>query len=104
MSGEGPPELTAALQLIDLATARGFSFTLATSGEELPVWGERETPEYRDVIFLGGLTGNCNAARGRRASLLVPGELVIAARVSGDALTVLHTACHHWPIEEEWLG
>lgn len=43
MSGEGPPELTAALQLIDLATARGFSFTLATSGEELPVWGERET-------------------------------------------------------------
>jgi len=37
-------------------------------------------------------------ARRRRSSLVVPGGLPVVQRVSGDALTVLHTVVTDWPV------
>lgn len=81
-------DLVAVMRLLVRAQREGFAF-----------WGERETAEYRDAIFLGYLTGGgvCNAARIRRALRIPPGEQLFAERVSGDALTVLRTVCQDWP-------
>lgn len=89
--GDNPRELTAAMRL---AEARGFRFMRVSPGAAW--WGERDTAQWNDIVFLGGISGNCNAARSRH-TLIIPGELLIAKRVEGDAYTVLHTVCEHWP-------
>lgn len=60
------------------------------------MFARRETIEYRDEIYIGGFGDSCHATRARRSSLVVPGGLPVTARVSGDALTVLHTVVTDW--------
>jgi hypothetical protein len=61
------------------------------------LFARRETLEYRDEIYLGGFSDSCYATRVRKSSLIVPGGLPLSARVSGDALTVLHVVVSDWP-------
>jgi hypothetical protein len=90
------PEVAAAKRLLDRARDSGFAFERVAPGEDGPLRGVRESVDWRDEIYLGGFSGACNAARRRRSSLIVPGGLPVAQRVSGDALTVLHTVVTDW--------
>ena len=90
------PELVAAKRLLDLAKSQGFTFQRISPGPDGPLFARRETTEHRDEIYLGGFSGFCHATRTRKFSLLVPGGLPITARVSGDALSVLHTVVTDW--------
>jgi hypothetical protein len=87
------PELAAAKRLLDLAKDRGFRFWRTAPGEDGPLWGERESLEWLDTIFLAGFSDSCNAARIHKSSLVVPHGSLVTERVSGDAIEVLHTAC-----------
>jgi hypothetical protein len=60
--------------------------------------GVREAPQWRNEIYLAGFwaLNSCSATRRRRCALVVPGGLPIAERVSGDALTVVHTVLSDW--------
>lgn len=91
------PELTAAKRLLDLATSQGFAFQRIAPGPDGPLFARRETTDYRDEIYLGGFADSCHATRARKTSLLIPSGLPITVRVSGDALTVLHTVVTDWP-------
>jgi len=92
------PELAAAKRLLDEAKDRGFHFERVALGEDGPLRGVRDTPEHRDEIYLAGFAApeSCTAIRRRRSSLIVPGGLPVTARVTGDALTVLHTVVSDW--------
>ena len=92
------PEVAAAKRLLDTAKESGFAFTRTGPGEDAPLLGVRESVEWVDEIVLAGFwdAESCCAVRRRRCSLLVPGGLPVAQRVSGDALTVLHTVLCDW--------
>lgn len=94
------PDLAAAKRLLDAAKDAGFSFQRIAPGEDAPLRGVRQSTEWLDEIHLGGLWApqSCTAIRRRRSSLVVPGGLPVAQRVSGDALTVLHTVVTDWPV------
>ena len=87
------PELAAAKRLLDAAKDAGFAFTRIAPGEDGPLRGVRQTPQWVDEMYLAGFSQpqSCTAIRRRRYSLVVPGGLPVAARVDGDALEVLHT-------------
>lgn len=91
------PELTAAKRLLDLAKRRGFVFQRVAPGPDGPLFARRETIEYRDELYLGGFGHSCYAIRARKSSLIVPSGLPVTERVTGDALTVLHTVVSDWP-------
>ena len=90
------PELAAAERLLDAAKEQGFTFHRIAPGPDGPLLGVRETARYRDTCYLGGFGEGCSATRVRKYSLIVPGGLPLAAQVSGDALTVLHTVVSDW--------
>lgn len=93
------PELAAAKRLLDEAKGQGFRFERLAPGQDGPLRGVRDTPQHRDEIYLAGFTApeSCTAIRRRRrCSLIVPGGLPVTARVTGDALTVLHTVVSDW--------
>jgi hypothetical protein len=90
------PELRTAKRLLDLATSQGFAFQRVAPGEDGPLFARRETTEYRDEIYLGGFADSCHATRARKSSLVMPSGLPVTTRVSGDALTVLHTVVSDW--------
>jgi hypothetical protein len=94
------PELRAAKALLDAAKDAGFRFERIAPGPDGPLRGVRETVEFLDEIYLAGcaLPDSCTAIRRRRSSLVVPGGLPVTARVTGDALVVLHTVVSDWPI------
>jgi hypothetical protein len=92
------PQLRAAKRLLDLAKHEGFVFQRIAPGEDGPLFARRETIDYRDEIYLGGFNDSCHASRARKSSLIVPGGLPVTTRVTGDALTVLHTVVSDWPI------
>lgn len=96
------PELAAAKRLLDYAKDRGFAFQRIAPGPDGPLLGVRESMEWRDEIYLAGCgePDSCTAIRRRRYSLIVPGGLPIAERLSGDALTVLHTVLFAWRISD----
>jgi hypothetical protein len=91
------PELAAAKRLLDAAKDAGFSFARIALGEDGPVRGTRQTPQWVDEMYLAGFSQSCTAIRRRRCSLIVPGGLPVAKRVDGDALEVLHTVVTEWP-------
>ncbi len=84
--------------MLDEAKDRGFAFERTGPGEDAPLLGVRESVEWVDEIVLAGFSEaeSCCALRRRRSSLVVPGGLPVAERVSGDALTVLHTVLWDW--------
>ena len=92
------PEVAAAKRLLDDAKESGFVFERTGPGEDAPLLGVRESVKWVDEIILAGfwVADSCCAVRQRRCSLLVPGGLPVAQRVSGDALTVLHTVLSDW--------
>lgn len=90
------PELAAAKRLLDLAKSQGFTFQRIAPGPDGPLFARRETTAHRDEIYLGGFGDSCHATRARKSSLIVPGAPLITARVSGDALSVLHTVLSDW--------
>jgi hypothetical protein len=96
--GAESPQLRAAKRLLDLAKRQGFAFQRLAPGEDGPLFARRETIEYRDEIYLGGFNDSCHATRARKSSLIMPGGLPVTTRVSGDALTVLHTVVSDWTI------
>ncbi len=96
MPGADSPELTAAKRLLDAAKNQGFTFQRIAPGPDGPLLGVRETIEYRDTCYLSGFGEGCSSTRARKYSLIVPGGLPVAAQVSGDALTVLHTVVSDW--------
>lgn len=96
MSADGP-ELAAAKRLLDRARDQGFSFQRLAPGEDGPLLGVRESPQYRDQIYLGDFYSGCAATRARKSSLIVPGGLPVTTRVEGEALIVLHTVVNDWP-------
>jgi hypothetical protein len=96
MPGVDGPELTAAKRLLDAAKSQGFTFQRIAPGPDGPLLGVRETVEYRDTWYLSGFGEGCSATRARKYSLVLPGGLPISERVSGNALTVLHTVVSEW--------
>jgi hypothetical protein len=82
---------------MDVAHELGFHFDRIAEGPDGPLLGVRESIDWRDEIYLAGFSDSCTAIRRRRSSLIVPGGLPVAKRVSGDALTVLHTVVCDWP-------
>jgi hypothetical protein len=72
ISADGP-ELAAAKRLLDLAKDQSFVFQRVAPGEDGPLLGVRESPEYRDQIYLGDFYSGCTATRARKSSLIVPG-------------------------------
>lgn len=92
------PELRAAKRLLDLAKNQGFTFQRIAPGPDGPLFARRDTLDYRDEIYLGGFHDSCQATRARKSSLIVPSGLPITARVTGDALTVLHTVISDWDV------
>ena len=93
------PELRAAKSLLDAAKDAGFRFERIALGPDGPLRGVRETVEFLDEIYVTGCgqPDSCTALRRRRSSLIVPGGLPVTARVTGDALDVLHTVISDWP-------
>jgi hypothetical protein len=91
------PDLVAAMRLLDRAKDAGFTFQRLAPGEDGPLIGGRETIEYRDQIYLAGFGDSCHATRVRKSNLLTPSGLPIIERVTGDAVTVLHTVVTDWP-------
>jgi hypothetical protein len=98
MLGVDGSELTAAKRLLDAAKSQGFTFQRIAPGPDGPLLGVRETVEYRDTCYLAGFGDGCSATRARKYSLVVPGGLPITERISGNALTVLHTVVSEWAI------
>ncbi len=95
------PELAAAMRLLDEAKAAGFTFQRVASGEDGPLLGVRDTPEYRDQIYIADFSSGCSAARAQKSSLIVPGGLPVTARVVGDALCVLQTVVSDWQLPSD---
>ena len=93
------PELAAAKRLLDVAKDQGFTFQRIAPGPDGPLRGVRKTVAWIDKIYLAGCAqpDSCTAIRRRRSSLVVPGGLPVAARVTGDAITVLHTV-----VSDDW--
>lgn len=89
-------ELAAAKRLLDTAKDQGFTFERIALGEDAPLRGVRESLEWVDEVYLAGFSDSCHAVRRRRSSLVVPCGLPVAAQVTGDALTVLHTVVFDW--------
>ncbi|HYZ37265.1 MAG TPA: hypothetical protein VE673_11180 [Pseudonocardiaceae bacterium] len=90
------PELAAAKRLLDAAKDRGFTFERIALGQDAPLRGIRESTNWLDEVYVGGLSSGCCAARRRRYSLIVPGGLPVTERISGNALEVLHTVVFDW--------
>jgi len=94
------PDLVAGMRLLDLAKRHGFQFQRLAPGPDGPLWGIRETEDSQDTIYLGGFWApdSCSATRRRKSPLLVPDDLLVTERVSGDALNVLNTVVSYWPL------
>jgi hypothetical protein len=90
------PELAAAKRLLDAAKRGGFRFQRVAPGPDGPLWGVRETLDWRDTLYLAGFSTDCTATRARKSSLVLPDGLLVTQRVNGDALSVLHTVVCDW--------
>jgi hypothetical protein len=92
------PELEAAKRLLDAAKRGGFRFQRVAPGPDGPLWGVRETPQWRDTLYLAGFGQHCTATRVRKSSLIIPGGPVVAQCLDGDALSVLHAVVFDWQL------
>jgi hypothetical protein len=97
------PDLAATKRLLDAAKHGGFSFQRVAPGPDGPLWGVRETLDWRDTVYLAGFSTACTATRARKSSLIVPDGLLVTQRVDGDALSVLHAVVCDWdPLNPGW--
>jgi hypothetical protein len=93
------PDVVTGKRLLDAAKRHGFQFRRVAPGPDGPLWGVRDTEEWHDTLYLAGFwaPGSCSATRRRKSSLLVPGDLLVTDRVTGDALNVLNVVVCRWP-------
>jgi len=93
------PDVVIGMRLLDVAKRHGFQFRRIAPGPDGPLWGIRDTENWRDTVYLAGFWApdSCSATRRRKSSLLAPGDLLVTERVSGDALNVLNTVVSYWP-------
>jgi hypothetical protein len=78
-------------RLLDTTTRGGFSFQRgAPILPDGPLWGVRETLDWRDTSDLTGFGAACTATRARESALVVPDGLLGTQRVGGDAVSVPH--------------
>jgi hypothetical protein len=93
------PDVVIGMRLLDVAKRHGFTFRRIAPGPDGPLWGIRDTEHWHDTLYLSGFWApdSCSATRRRKSSLLVPGDLLVTDRVSGDALNVLNTVVSYWP-------
>lgn len=84
------PDVVIARRLLDHAKAHGFHFRRLAPGADGPLWGVRETGQWRDTVFIGGFSNSCSANRQRKSSLIVPAGLLVTDRIEGTALNVLN--------------
>lgn len=94
--GADSPDLAAAKQLLDAAKRGGFGFQRVAPGPDGPLWGVRETLQWRDTLYLAGFGKACSATRSRKSSLIVASGPLVTQRVDGDAISVLHTVVCDW--------
>lgn len=90
------PDLVAAKQLLDAAKQGGFRFVRVAPGPDGPLWGVRESLEWRDTLYLAGFGQACTATRARKFCLIVPSGPLVTKRIEGDAISVLHTVVRDW--------
>ena len=90
------PDLVAAKRLLDAAKRDGSSFQRVAPAPDGPLWGVRETLDWRDTIYLAGFGTACTTTRARKSSLIVPDGLLVTQRVGGDAVSVLRTVVCDW--------
>jgi hypothetical protein len=90
------PDLAAAKRLLDAAKRAGFCFQRLAPGPDGPLWGVRETLQWRDTLYLAGFDHACTATRARKSSLIITGGPLIIQRIGGDAISVLHTVVCDW--------
>lgn len=90
------PDLVVAKRLLDAAKRGGFRFQRVAPGLDGPLWGVRETLEWRDTIYLAGFGQACTATRARKSSLVIPGGPLVTEQIGGDAISVLHTVVCDW--------
>ncbi|MGH3856547.1 MAG: hypothetical protein ACRDR6_24270 [Pseudonocardiaceae bacterium] len=95
MSAQGP-DLAVAKRLLDAAKRGGFHFQRVAPGPDGPLWGVRETLDWRDTIYLAGFSQACTATRARKSSLIIPGGPLVTQRLDGDAVCVLRTVVCDW--------
>jgi len=93
------PDVVIGMRLLDVAKRHGFAFRRLAPGPDGPLWGVRDTDRWHDTVYVSGFWApdSCSATRRRKSPLLVPGELLVTERVSGDALNVLNTVVSYWP-------
>lgn len=84
------PDVVIGRRLLDHAKAHGFQFRRVAFGPDAPLWGVRESEQWRDTVFIGGFSDSCSATRQRKSSLIVPGDLLVTDRIEGTALNVLN--------------
>lgn len=77
------PDLAAAMRLLDAAKDQGFTFQRVAPGEDGPLFGVRESFEWRDTIYLGGFGQNCHASRAKAGT-----------RCMSVSATMSCAACH----------
>lgn len=90
MSAEDSPDLMIAKRLLDHAKLRGFKFRRGAPGQDGALVGSRVTGGWVDFVHIEGFSRGCFAWRKRASSFIVPGDGLVAHRVSGSALTVLN--------------
>lgn len=98
MTESNSGDLAAAKLLLDAAKRGGFSFQRVAPGPDGPLWGVRETLEWRDTLYLAGFSQACTATRARKSSLIVPSGPLVTQRLAGDALRVLHAVVTDWDV------
>lgn len=84
------PDLVIAKRLLDHAKLQGFQFRRTAPGPDGPLLGTRRSGEWEDTIYLAGFSRDCYARRERTTSLIVPGDVLVERRATGDALNVLN--------------
>lgn len=89
-------DLVIAKRLLDAAKQGGFRFQRVAPGPDGPLWGVRETLDWRDTVYLAGFGQACTATRARKSSLIIPSGPMVTERIGGDAITVLSTVVCHW--------
>jgi hypothetical protein len=89
-------DLVATKRSLDAAKQGGFRFVRVAPGPDGPLWGVRETLEWRATVYLAGFGRACTATRSRKSSLIVPSGPLVTQIIDGDALSVLHTLVCKW--------
>lgn len=85
----------AAKRLLDAAKRDGFRFVRVTPGSDGPLWGVRETLQWRDTIYLAGFGQACTASRSRKSPLIIPGSTGSPRWPATTAEPARSTGC--WP-------